>query len=438
MADAVLLPPPSTAPDAGNAPPPAGPGEPIAATPPVETPWRRLLAALRPPRRLRFTREGKFFVGMTFAVGFAAINTGNNLLYIILGMMLSLILVSGILSELTLRGVHVARRVPPQIFAGRPFLMGIALQNTKRRLPSFSLEVEDLLGDRPLDKKCYFLKVPAGKTQATSYRFTFARRGVYGFHGFTLATKYPFALFRKSRDIAAPAEVIVFPRVSEVGHLTADQMAAGEGLRSHERARGDEFHGLREFRSGDDPRDIHWKVTAKLGRTMVREYEGEAVRRVVVGLDNRLPGGDDADTAGPELLDEMETAVELTASLARHFLERGYAVGIAARGGGVDPGAGPAQLWRLLRFLAVLRFLSAEDRVPPPVPEPDAYSVLVLHRRAGLAGVGRFARVFQVGQAGGPPPAPPLPAPSAADAPEAAPADPPPAPPAPAAPPGAA
>jgi len=364
----------------------------------AEPGWRRWLGALRPPRRLRFTREGKFFVGMTFAVGFAAINTGNNLLYIILGMMLSLILVSGILSELTLRGVHVGRKVPPQIFAGRPFLMGIALQNTKERLPSFSLEVEDLLGDRPLDKKCYFLKVPAGKTQATSYRFTFPRRGVYGFHGFTLATKYPFALFRKSRDIAAPAEVIVFPRLSEVGHLSADQIAAGAGLRSPERARGDEFHGLREFRPGDDPRDIHWKMTAKIGRTMVREWEGEAVKRVVIALDNRLPGGD-AEAAGPELLDEMETGVELAGSLARHFLERGYAVGISARDGGVPPSSGPPQLWRILRFLAVLRLLAPDDRAARPEVEADAYSVLVVHRRAGMGNASVYSRVFQVGGA---------------------------------------
>src|SRR5438309_11606713 len=106
---------------------------------------------LRPPRRLQFTREGKYFVGITVGVGFAAINTGNNLLYLLLGMMLSLIIASGILSEMSLRGLEVTRRPPGRLHAGRPFLMGIALKNTKRRLPSFSVEVEDLVDGKPLD-----------------------------------------------------------------------------------------------------------------------------------------------------------------------------------------------------------------------------------------------------------------------------------------------
>ena len=67
---------------------------------PSPPPRRSLVARLfrfrgnfRPPRRLKFTREGKFFVGITLGVGFAAINTGNNLLYLLLGMLLALIIV---------------------------------------------------------------------------------------------------------------------------------------------------------------------------------------------------------------------------------------------------------------------------------------------------------------------------------------------------------
>ena len=49
--------------------------------------WARVWRRLRPPRRLRFTREGKYFIGITFGVGFAAVNTGNNLLYLVLGLL---------------------------------------------------------------------------------------------------------------------------------------------------------------------------------------------------------------------------------------------------------------------------------------------------------------------------------------------------------------
>ncbi len=75
------------------------------------------------PRKLKFTREGKYFVGVTLGVGFAAVNTGNNLLYLVLGLQLSLIIVSGILSELTLRDLVITRKLPARSEAGRTFLV---------------------------------------------------------------------------------------------------------------------------------------------------------------------------------------------------------------------------------------------------------------------------------------------------------------------------
>ena len=78
----------------------------------------RMRRWLRPPRRLRATREGKYFVGITLGVGFAAVNTGNNLLYLLLGMMLSLIIASGILSEVSLRDLSLTR-TPPDALSHR-------------------------------------------------------------------------------------------------------------------------------------------------------------------------------------------------------------------------------------------------------------------------------------------------------------------------------
>ena len=100
--------------------------------------WARIRRWFRPPRQLQFTREGKYFVGITLGVGFAAINTGNNLLYLLLGMMLSLIMASAVMSESSLRDLDVTRQPPAALYAQRPFLMGIGLKNDKKKLPSFS------------------------------------------------------------------------------------------------------------------------------------------------------------------------------------------------------------------------------------------------------------------------------------------------------------
>src|SRR3954466_5617361 len=93
--------------------------------------WDRLRRRLRPPRRLRFTREGRIIVLLSVAVGFAAINTGNNLLYLLLGWLLWFIITSGTLPESALKKRPVDRRPPPRVYATEPFLMEVVIENTK-------------------------------------------------------------------------------------------------------------------------------------------------------------------------------------------------------------------------------------------------------------------------------------------------------------------
>lgn len=311
--------------------------------------------------RLRFTREGKYFVLLTLGIGFAAINTGNNLLYLVLGMLLSLIVGSGVLSELGLLGLSARRRFPRRVYAGRPVLATVTLENTKRRLPSFSVEVQDLLEGRPLDKKCYFLKVPARRSQETSYRHTFPRRGAYTLTELVLGTRFPFALFFKSYRHHAPLELVVYPAVEP---LSPEERGAREGddRLGVRLARRGEFHALREYRTGDDPREIHWRKSARLGRPFVRQHEEPTGQRLIILLDN----GVDRAALGAEELEAQERAVVRAASLATHYLERGYAVGLATRTGSVPLGSGPGQLDHLLRALALLAFVPAEAPLTPP------------------------------------------------------------------------
>jgi len=352
----------------------------------------RFARLFRRARRLRTSREGKYFIAVTIGVGLAAINTGNNLLFLLLGWMCSVIIASGVLSELSLRGITVTRQPPPRIFAGRPFLMGIGLRNSKSRLPSFSIEIEDLVlagappSPRPLDKKCYFLKIPPRRTQSTSYRHTFPRRGVYRYAGFRIGTRFPFALFRKSRDVELPGEVIVFPTVYPVAAPAPSGAGGGEDLRARLGRRG-EFFGVRELRDGDDVRDVHWRKAAHLGRLMVREYEEEAQRRATILCDNGLPEG-----ATTEDLDGLERAVSHAASLASAYIGRGYAVRLVARGTSVQSGAGPPQLTRSLRALALLP--SVRPEIPFAAnPEAGAENLLIARRghaprmRPGIAQV---------------------------------------------------
>lgn len=342
----------------------------------VRTWWRRV----RQPRRLTFTSEGRYFVFLTVGLGLAAINTGNNLLYLLLGWLLSVIIASGVLSDLTLRGLSVVRRPPTEIYANKPFLMELAVTNEKSKIASFSLEVEDLAADGPLDKRCYFLKVPPGKTQHATYRHTFSRRGVYKLEAVRIATRFPFSLFRKSRDRSLVDEIIVFPRITQLARPAPRGHQLGETAQQRLGRRG-EFMGLREYREGDDHRDIHWRSTARTGRALVREFEEETHRRVTLLIDNGIP-----QDAPPSASDAFEAAIEHVASLAASYLRGAYQVRLLARGTTVPFGLGPGQLVRVLKALATLP--TVHDEVGFPVAlDPRAESILVVaHGVAALPG----------------------------------------------------
>lgn len=327
--------------------------------------WRTRLT--RPPRRLRFTREGKFFTFVTFGVGVAAINTGNNLLYLVLGLMLSLIVLSGVLSEVALRGLTFKRRLPRRAFAGTSLLVEIEVHNNKKWAPSYSVEVEDRIEHRVTDKRCYFLKVSAGARQTAAYRRVAPLRGRERYVGLRVATRFPFGLFEKWREVDLEDEHVVFPSPlaqSEVPRARA--MDRGGASAKKERGRGD-VDGLRELRDGESAREVDWKKTAQsVHAVIVRERASEGAKVVQIDLRNGA-----AERERPGFSGLFEEELRRVAWRSSHALENGAVLELRAQDGGngrqaflrVTPSGDGVE--RALRFLALL----------PPAPalsEPDA------------------------------------------------------------------
>jgi uncharacterized protein (DUF58 family) len=308
--------------------------------------WRGFL---RPPRRLKFTREGKFFVGITLGVGFAAINTANNLLYLLLGMLLALIVVSGIMSELSLRDLSVVRRLPLRAQVGRAHLVEIEVFNHKSRVPSYAIEVEDLRAGQPADKRCFFLKISPKSAQVAAYRRTPTRRGRDLHVGFRIATRFPFGLFEKSREVPAEGELVIYPAVDPV------QLPPAPGGRSPGadlivgRGHGEEFLGLKLMRDGEDPRDVHWRKTAAVGHLVMRERARESRPDVTLTLDVFRPDG-----AGDEWTAAFERRIRDVASRAVAHLKRGDRVTVVTTAGGAARGNRTVGADPLLRYLALV------------------------------------------------------------------------------------
>src|SRR6202035_1351920 len=90
------------------------------------------------------TKIGIVYVAIVLLIGIAALNTGNNLLYIVVAAMLAAILVSGIMSALVLRRLELDIRLPEHVFAGRPMVGRFVLRNPRRFLPALSIRVVPL------------------------------------------------------------------------------------------------------------------------------------------------------------------------------------------------------------------------------------------------------------------------------------------------------
>jgi uncharacterized protein (DUF58 family) len=360
----------------------------------------RVYAFLTPPRKLKFTREGKYYLGITLGVGFAAINTGNNLLYLLLGMLLSLIVVSGVMSDLSLRRLTVTRRLPMRAQVGRAHLVEIEVYNHKKRVPSYAIEVEDLRAAQPADKRCFFLKISPSSAQVAAYRRTPAKRGRDRHTGFRIATRFPFGLFEKSREVEAEGDLIIYPAVDPV-RLPVDEAGRSEGGGGAVgRGGGDETFSLRQMRQGDDPRDIYWKKSTMRDQLILRERARETRPDVKLTIDNIRPA-----SAGDSFGQQFEKKIREVASRAVAHIKRGDGVVVVSTSG--DRVRGDRNLGSdpILRFLALLEAVDEakvidQKKDAPQAPQPRA-SVI------------KTAQPIRLGAGGGKPALTPLPTPPA-------------------------
>jgi len=229
----------------------------------------------RLPRHLRVPFAGRAFLLVTLGVGVAAVNTGNNLLYLALSLNLSLILLSGVLSEGTLRQITLKVRLASEAFAGGEAFLAVTCSTEGKRFPGISLVAILRTGEDPATVR--FPDIAPGASVTRLVPFRPSNRGVLDSIHASLSTRFPFSLFEKSVDLDIPAGVIVYPRPSPPGTLREDLPAAAPSGRPFLSGRVGAFpRGVREHLPSDPVRDIHWKTTARTGRWMVKEREGEA------------------------------------------------------------------------------------------------------------------------------------------------------------------
>jgi uncharacterized protein (DUF58 family) len=314
------------------------------------------MTRLIPDWEIRITNFGLGYILMCLVVAIAALNTGNNGLYLVLAGMLSAMIVSGVLSRRNVRAVRCEIETAGEVVATRPAWLKVRLENRLRAGTAQALFFlhEALPGPLWVDP------LRAGETREIVVEGVFPRRGVYRDADAGLLSRFPLGLFRKYRRARLRREVVVYPRPEAVPmpEVPAEDARGG---RPHPRSRGggSDIRTLREFSPGDDPRDLHWKQSARMRRWIVREREAERDRVLFLAVDNAIPSPVDAES-----LERFERAIARCAGAALLLLSRGGEVGFHARGVKVSAHSGSAQRRRILDALARLEPL-------PPGEAPD-------------------------------------------------------------------
>jgi transglutaminase-like putative cysteine protease/uncharacterized protein (DUF58 family) len=337
----------------------------------------------------------------------AAVNTGNNLVYLMFSLLAAALPVSAAVGALNLRGLRGALKLPRAARAGAPFVVEVTLHVARRWPAARSIEIAVPAAGEPIDRALVERAEVRHRVPAL-LPGSVARRGPLAVDGVRLRSTFPLGFLRHERWIHGPAELLVLPAPSPAadGPTAAGSPRSGGGPLAA-RVAGTEYAGLRRGDGEDDARVVDWKVTARRGVTIVRETAGESPREHRLEIATRCSGEPRAARRA------FEQRVASVAGQARRALDEGGAVRLIVDGRAAGDYAGPRGRLALLRRLARLEPVAADGtplprevaprRADPAVaPAParaDATARTLRHSALASLTVGAFA-LFVAGGTG--------------------------------------
>ena len=367
------------------------------------------------------TRAGMLYAVVVLLIGIAALNTGNNLLYIIVALMLAAIAISGMASALCLRDLELDLKIPEHIFAETDVPATICVRNPRRWLPSLSVSAVPVdnkgagrrwhwvattfpvppwrppekqwlqLPDRKLRRitldeasgvfheSAYFALLPPKTQLQAEVKLRFRKRGRYQ-ERFSLSTRFPFAFLAKTRRVALAREVLIYPELESSEEVTELLPVLSGKREAYQRGMGSDLYRIREYLPEDSARHVDWKATAKSGDLKVREFAREDERRLRVVFDNPTPG--------EVPIQRYEHMVSLAASVAWRMAQEGVLLSFVSQ-----EFEAVGEVYEFLEHLATL-----EPKAGPSVLDTLAgstdYSLVLTAQKRGTIPAAMWASAF--------------------------------------------
>jgi uncharacterized protein (DUF58 family) len=297
-------------------------------------------------------REGWIYLAAVTVVVFAAINTANNLLYMVLSALLAVLALSGGLSALNFHLLRISARIPSHCYAGEPFPISIQANNQKRFFPSFSIHV-DPSPNSPFGFSTFYIPAVRGALRtAQTGQAIIKTRGQFDLRNVKVSSRYPFGFFLKDRSYKVDAGCICYPEIipqEQMGLAVMDLQGSNQRF---ERGNGHDLYMIRDYIPSDSARNVHWKASAKTSALKTREYAAEESRRVVLAFDRY---GQPADS------EKFERLVSYSASLAYHLIKDGVELSFVSDDWRSAPGNAQSLLESILEYLALVQMAAAAE-----------------------------------------------------------------------------
>jgi uncharacterized protein (DUF58 family) len=251
-------------------------------------------------------------IGIALCFFGAATNTMAGWLYALSGTIFALLVLGAILPVRSLRQIEIRRSSVAPISAGDELTVELAIENLSNSAKTL-LQIQDLVPFVLAQPARINLEAIAPKSiHRWTYYLHASQRGVYRWQELQIRTGTPLGLFWCRRALEVPAKAIVYPQVLPLAKCPLiDSFGRDESLklqsdRHHQASSEGVTRALRPYRYGDPTRLIHWRVSARYDRFVVRELE------IITGGQNIIIA---LDSASQWEGDSFEQAVIAAASL---------------------------------------------------------------------------------------------------------------------------
>lgn len=253
-------------------------------------------------------RREIIYILVAGGIGFASLNTGNNLQWLMFSLMCGLAILAKVWAYINIRGITAEVKPFDEYFAGNRSYFPVKLNNSGRWFSSYSFLAEIWLNRLSERQKAFIPYVQKGDYTAVLADIIFTERGEYIVESIKLTSLFPFGIFKSSKKIFPAIKFIVYPKILPVDAVAHSQSDLEFKVSLARKGDGNEILRLYPYSGHEHNRNIHWKLSAKKDELWVKEFSNEESEKISVCLDwNYIPNS------------QRELAISLAASLCVQF-----------------------------------------------------------------------------------------------------------------------